>query len=202
METIQEQIRALKTSVKRQRLLNIALLGIIVAGGLIAAARPSGDATFDTITCKGWKVVDGNGTPRVFAGIADGSAILALADKGGKVRISASTLLDGQSSMNWFDKDGQGRIAAGTLSDGQATVKWSDKVGQARIGMSTFADGSSGMAFYDTDGKARIMTSLFADGTAGAVWIDKEGQARISAGVNADATVSLPTRDLHPPKPK
>ena len=37
METIQQQIGALKTSVKRQRLLNIALLGVIIAGGSVAA---------------------------------------------------------------------------------------------------------------------------------------------------------------------
>jgi hypothetical protein len=39
METIQQQIGALQTSVKRQRLLNIALLGFIVAGGFIAAVQ-------------------------------------------------------------------------------------------------------------------------------------------------------------------
>jgi len=37
METIQQQIRALQTSVKRQRLLNIALLGVIIAGSSVAA---------------------------------------------------------------------------------------------------------------------------------------------------------------------
>ena len=37
METIQEQLNALQTSVKRQRLLNVALLGIIIVGSTIAA---------------------------------------------------------------------------------------------------------------------------------------------------------------------
>ena len=81
METIHQQIGALQTSVKRQRLLNIALLGIIVAGGFIAAVRPAGDATFDTITCKGWKVVDGDGKVRIGAGtFADGTVILPIKD--------------------------------------------------------------------------------------------------------------------------
>ena len=61
METIQQQIGALQTSVKRQRCAIIALAGVIVAGGFIAAVRPAGDATFDMITCKGWKVVDERG---------------------------------------------------------------------------------------------------------------------------------------------
>ena len=120
METIQQQIGALQTSVKRQRLLNIVLLGIIVAGGFIAAVRPAGDATFDTITCKEWKVVDADG----------------------KVRISAFTLADGLASVNWNDKDGMRRIAAFTLADGQASVEWSDKDQKTRISAATRADGT------------------------------------------------------------
>ena len=37
METIQQQINALQTSVKRQRLLNIALLAVIIVGSSVAA---------------------------------------------------------------------------------------------------------------------------------------------------------------------
>ena len=65
METIQQQLNALQISVKRQRLLNIALHGVIVAGGFIAAVRPAGDAAFNKITCKGWKVVDADGKERI-----------------------------------------------------------------------------------------------------------------------------------------
>ncbi len=67
METIQQQLNALQTSVQRQRLLNVGLLGIIVAGGFIAAVRPVGDAAFDTITCKHLQVIDNNGKVRFAA---------------------------------------------------------------------------------------------------------------------------------------
>ena len=96
METIQQQLNALQTSVKRQRFAIVALAGIIVAGGFVAAVRPAGDATFDKITCKGWNVVDGDG----------------------KERITAFSNPDGEASMGWFDKDGKVRIGAGTLVDG------------------------------------------------------------------------------------
>ena len=103
METIQQQIVALQVivaqqqvSVKRQRFAILALTGIIVAGGFIAAVRPVGDATFDTITCKGWKVVD----------------------KDEKVRIAASTLADGNAGVSWLDKDDNLRIMSGTRADG------------------------------------------------------------------------------------
>ena len=94
METIQQQLNALQISVKRQRLLNIVLLGVIVAGGFIAAVRPAVDANFDKITCKGWKVVDAHG----------------------KERITARTDLDSNSrpcaGISWFDKSGAERISA------------------------------------------------------------------------------------------
>ena len=143
METIQQQIGALQTSVKRQRLLNIALLGIIVAGGFIAAVRPVGDATFDKITCKGWNVVD----------------------KDEKVRIVAATLANGQASVTWLDKDEKARIGAATFADGDASVAWLDKDGKLRIKAVTFADGEASVSWHDKDGKGRIMAATLADGT-------------------------------------
>ena len=143
MKTIQQQIGALQTSVKRQRLLNIALLGIIVAGGFIAAVRPVGDATFDKITCKGWNVVD----------------------KDEKVRIVAATLANGQASVTWLDKDEKARIGAATFADGDASVAWLDKDGKLRIKAVTFADGEASVSWHDKDGKGRIMATTLADGT-------------------------------------
>ena len=129
METIQQQIGAMQTSVKRQRLLNIALLGIIVAGGFIAAVRPAGDATFDTITCKEWRVVDKHGMVRIAAAAnaADGYAGVAWLDKDEKVRIRASTTADGSAGGEWRDKDGKVRITAATLADGTVFLPTTDE---------------------------------------------------------------------------
>jgi hypothetical protein len=101
MEDIQAQIQSLQTSVRRQRFAIVGLASLL-AGSFHAgcadrgAVAPTGDATFDTITCKQWKVVD----------------------KDGKVRIGANTRDDGTAAVVWIDKDGAGRIAAGTLADG------------------------------------------------------------------------------------
>ena len=142
METIQQQIGALQTSVKRQRFAIIALAGIIVAGGFIAAVRPAGDATFDKISCKEWNVVDGDG----------------------KERITAFTNPEGQANVQWLDKDGKMRISAVTLADGQASVQWNDNDEKGRILAGTFADGTASVAWVDTDGKVRIDASILADG--------------------------------------
>ena len=103
VETIQQQIGALQVIVqnqqagmKRQRFAIIALAGIIIAGGFIAAVRPAGDATFDSITCKGWNVVD----------------------EKGKLRIAAGTTDDGDASVAWLDKDEKRRIMASTHANG------------------------------------------------------------------------------------
>ena len=61
--------------------------------------------TFDTITCKEWKVVDAEG----------------------KERITAFTNPDGQASVQWFDKDEKRRIAAATLADGTVVLPTKDE---------------------------------------------------------------------------
>ena len=143
METIQQQIGAMQKSIKRQRFAIVALVGIIVASGFIAAVRPVGDATFDTITCKKWKVVDGDG----------------------KLRIGATTRADGEASVQWLDKDGKMRIAAGTFADGSASVAWFDKDEKERIEAKTSADKSTSVIWSDKDEKGRIMAGTLADGT-------------------------------------
>ena len=173
METIQHQIGALQTSVKRQRLLNIALLGVIVAGGFVAAVRPPGDATFDTITCKGWKVVD----------------------KDEKVRIASATSADGKAGVVWIDKDGKMRIDAGTYADGGASVRWYDKDEKMRIGAITKADKTAGLAWFDTENKLRLTAYSLDNGQAGLSCYDKDEKMRICASTLAGA-VFLPTTDL------
>ena len=149
---LQTQIDELKTSSKRQKLINIALASVIVAGVGVAAIQPAGDATFDTITCKAWKVVDNESKLRISAGTdADGYAGVQWFDKDGKSRIVARTFADGEAGVSWWDKDGKQRIAARTLADGYAGVQWSDKDGKSRIAAATFADGYAGVQWWDKD---------------------------------------------------
>ncbi len=101
---LQTQIDEMKRSLNRQKLINIALAGVIVVGVGVAAIQPAGDATFDTITCKEWKVVD----------------------KEGKLRISAETLADGNARVAWKDKDGKTRILAATKADGTVELPTKD----------------------------------------------------------------------------
>jgi len=81
MDNIQDQIRALQTSVRRQRFAIVALATILAGSALIGAVRPAGDATFDTITCKEWRVVDKDGMLRINAATnADGTVIYPTKD--------------------------------------------------------------------------------------------------------------------------
>ena len=100
MEIIPQQIWALQAivtqqqvSVKRQRFAIIALAGIIVAGGFIAAA------TF-----------------------ADGNATVSWLDKDEKMRITVTTFSDGFSSLAWFDKNMKTRIDAEITADGKVLL--------------------------------------------------------------------------------
>ncbi len=175
MDTIQEQIRALQTSVRRQRFAIVTLASILAGSALIGAVRPAGDATFDTITCKEWKVVDKDGKTRIGAVTrADGTAGLALLDKDGKTRIGAVMGFDGGATVAWYDKDGDFRIGATTLLDGSATVRWFDKDGRERIAAYTLANGAAGLALFDKDMKQRIRAGVSADGTV--IYPTKDGK--------------------------
>ena len=165
METIQQQLNALQTSVQRQRLLNIALLGIIVAGGFIAAVRPVGDATFDKITCKSWTVID----------------------KYGKKRISAETNTDkyiNVAEMMMFDKDEKRRIRMSVMN---ATFDIK-KDGDILID-------DSRVDWIDNSGKIRVSAGKFGNHSAGVSWFDKDGQGRLLAVTNPDGTLTLPTKE-------
>jgi hypothetical protein len=143
MENIQAQIQDLQASVRRQRFAIVALASLLAGSVLLGAVSPAGDATFDTITCKEWMVVD----------------------KDGKVRILANTLADGSAAVRWLDKDGKVRIAANTDADGNAGVMWFDKGGKVRILANTNAKGLAGVGWFDKDGKGRIAASTDATGT-------------------------------------
>ena len=130
MDNLESRIRALEASNRRQRYSITALAAIIVGGAFIAATRPAGDGTFDTVTCKKWKVVDKDGKVRIGAATEPGGASAMLwTDTNGKIRMAAGT-----DAMSWFDKDGKQRIVASAGDDGMAGITWFDKDGKVRIG--------------------------------------------------------------------
>ena len=176
MDNLESRIRALEASNRRQRYSITALAGIIVGGAFIAATRPVGDATFDTITCKSWNIVD----------------------KDGKVRIGAEVRPNGDASMLWLDKDGKPRILASTLAGGSAAMSFLDKDAEIRIVASTSATGVASVHCFDKDGRARIIAGTTPDGGADMAWYDKDGKAHIGAATKTDGTVTLPTTHLKP----
>ena len=117
-------------------------LGVALAEATAAAARPDGNATFDTVTCKKWKVVDDSGKERIIAKTTAIGAGITWYDKDETARIDASTLADGTAVMKWYDKDEKERMSASTFADGRASMDWFDKDGKSRIGASTKTDGT------------------------------------------------------------
>jgi len=157
MQTLQQQIAALQlivhqqhVSAKRHRLLNVALLSMLIAGGFIAAVRPVGDATFDTITCKSWKVVDEEAKTRIVACTkTDRSATVGWLDQDGKLRINAGTFADGEAALTFADKNEKKRITAIIDGEGSGTISWADKRGVVRVGAGIDANGNVLLPTYD-----------------------------------------------------
>ena len=175
-KTIDEQLTSMRSTLWRQRVFNVVLVCTVVVAALSPSYFPQfgPDATFNTVNCKTWNVIDANGN----------------------LRISATTTPDGSTSMTWLGKDGKPRIGATIAADDSASLAFADKDGMPRIGASTSADGNAGMTWFDKDMNLRMSAGTFANGNAGMTWFDKDGNSRITASTAADSTVTLPTTDL------
>jgi len=119
METIQQQIGAMQEEIKRLR----EELEVVKKGN------------FDTITCKGWSVVDEDGEKRITA----------------YAKFDWADVTLGVASVDWFDKGGQLRIAARIIDDGYAGVELKDKDGKSRITAATHAEGTVELPTEDFD---------------------------------------------------
>jgi hypothetical protein len=136
-----ENIQAFKTSVRRQRFAIVGLATLLAGSVLLGAVSPAGDATFDTITCKEWKVVDKDGKVRIRAGVFGNDVGLALMDKAGTNRIMIFES-DGDAVMNVNDSGGKPRVAVSVQGNGNAGVVWYDPWGKTSFAGVTTADGT------------------------------------------------------------
>ena len=118
---------------KTQTIINcVFAIAFIALAVIVVAPR---DATFDTITCKGWSVVDADGEKRITA----------------YAKFDWADVTLGVASVDWFDKGGQLRITAGIIDDGYAGVVWKDKYGRSRIHAATHAEGTVELPTEDFD---------------------------------------------------
>jgi hypothetical protein len=173
MEAIEDQIRALQVSLKRQRTTIIGLSIFIVASRFASLLPSTGDASFDKVTCKEWWVVD----------------------KAGKERIKAMTFADGGAGMGWLDQYGQTRITVEVSPDGDADLHWLDRHGTERIKAGTSADGIAGMGWKDKNGKVRMAATTDDEGLASMCWFDNFANLRIATATKADGTPVYPSKD-------
>ena len=144
-KTIDEQLTSMRSTLQRQRVFNVVLVCTVVVAALSHLYFPQfgDDATFNTVNCETWNVIDANGN----------------------LRISATTTPDGSTSMTWLGKDGKPRIGATIAADGNAGMTWFDKDMNLRMSAGTFANGNAGMTWFDKDGNSRITASTAADST-------------------------------------
>lgn len=155
MDEIETRIRKLEASNRRQRAAIAALACTLVGAALVAATRPAGDATFDSITCKRWAVVDAAGVERITTGGKGAS------DSPG---------------IQWTDPTGKViRMAAG-VSDQEAKFMMFDKVGKRQIELETDGSGASGIELRGPDGKFVFTVGTRSDGRVRYMLKDAEGK--------------------------
>jgi len=149
MDNLQGQIQVLQISIRRQRFAIVALAGILAGSSLIGAARPAGDAAFDTITCnaivtRSWKVVDHQDRIRIEAGERSKHEVaIYWLDRAGLTRIASGTEADGRAYTGWFDMKRAQRVSVGISNDGNGDVRWADVSGKVRMAAGTKMDGTA-----------------------------------------------------------
>jgi hypothetical protein len=195
MNTIEDRIRALEVSNRRQRYAIAALSATIVGAALVAATRPVGDGTFDMLTCKVLKVLDLEGNVRIAAlPMPDGDSSIVWMDEQQRVRMRAGTR-PGLASIRLFGVDQKPRVAVAASAD-LAGVVVIDNEQRTRIAANSFANGEAALSLLDVKGKERIKATTLQDGRSGLLFMDPEGVIRVMSGVTADGTVILPAKDL------
>jgi len=103
------------------------IINIVFAVAFVGYVVSQRDPTFDTITCKEWRVVDAEGKMRIMAAtFADGLVGVTWFDRDEKARIMAQTDADGVAGVVWFDKDANSRIAAVILANGTVELPTED----------------------------------------------------------------------------
>ena len=163
MDNIQEQIRALQTSVRRQRFVTVAAIGMCVSAWLFAAApqqspymiNPNADVLkwFEELNRRQqeqqqqWialkrqiESVLSDGANAKFGTVTCRRMILV--DQSDRPRIDATWMENGDAGIQFIDKGGVRRILAATYANGDAGVQWFDKSGKKRIDASTAASGA------------------------------------------------------------
>ena len=192
MDITQQELKELRTSVRRQRWSIVGLWVAVASGFLLAASRPAANATFDKIVCKQLAIVDDQATERVLASTtSDGRASVKWRDPSGKIRIDASTSVNAGANIMFADQEERLRIVAGTTSrSGVAGMSWFDQLGKLRISAMTLPDGRAGVEWYAQDGSKRIEAATVGDGAV-----------IFPAPSSAASSSSPPTRSSDPVPP-
>jgi hypothetical protein len=202
MDSIENRVKALEQSNRRQRLVIAGLSAVVFGGALVAGATPAGDIEVNKVTCKSLIVKDANGKPRFAAG-ANNSLQHLKGDTFGTVwydledkpRLAAGTDPYGNASLQLIDSQSRRRLVAASMTDGAACLEWLDKDGKRRLSAVTDNDGWAGISFFDRDELSRCLSGTTASGAVGTTWLDRQERIRIFAGVGSEGSLILPIAD-------
>ena len=203
METIQEQIGALKAEVKQLR----AELDRVLTG------------KFDSLVCRKLTITDKEGRTRIAAGTRDEDEVgIWWLDSKKRVRISATTSTDldperdGIASINLLGitaptwaanamvSDGleKVRVSLFTSDEGESRIQLFDQERVRRIDIGIHEIGEAFVVLKDGQKQNRIRIATDSDGDAGLQIFDLDRKMRIHAATLGNETVILPTKDVLP----
>lgn len=196
------RIRRLERSSRRDRLVGLAVLLVLVATA--QAPAPAGNAPLvvrdatgasATLTAAGLVVRDAAGRGRVFAGIdTDGRPSFDLSDTTGRLR-QTLFLADGVPSLRQFDSGGNRRTEMRLDAKSNGELLLSDEHEKLRLALFRKLDGGGDpqIALYGSDEKIRAYFST-DDDSPYMVMRDASGATRVVMGGYTSGKIGIDIR--------
>ncbi len=164
MQNSDDQVQALRAELARLERIGtrrqwflFTALGASICIGLMGASPDEKTASFDSLTCREFKVLDKDGNCRIRASINDKAmATLTLQSPSGSPRVMLMDLPEKGAGITLLDQEGKIRIVASTSKNGSGEIALNDANQKARIVAGTDASGTARIVWWDGDGKMRI----------------------------------------------
>jgi hypothetical protein len=121
-----------------------------------AAAQPQPNAALPLVKTQRLEIADAEGNTRLVLTTApkNGTGVLAVLDRAGKVRVAVGTTNAGSPSISLLNEDGKVVATVGTADNGAVAVNLADPAGTVRASVAVPANGEAGIEFYDAKGKS------------------------------------------------
>ena len=182
MSTLEQEVRTLQKQVRRQRRWNIALGGLVLVGGLMAATAAK--SVPDVIQAKTFEVVNDAGVAVVTLESFKDAGAINLTDKNGNMTFFALSAedKDGMSLGMVTTRNGKGQtlVELGVTTAGEGLVETQNGKGGRLVKLGTTTDGEGVVVTENGKGEKLVELGVTTDGEGFVETQNGKGQNLVS----------------------